>query len=72
MFNWTKVLLGSAYNLADIANHASAVSTITTMKLFDEIQVIKILPIKTNVVFTTYFINAINRKTSQLLTSTPA
>ena len=67
MLDGAKVLLGARDNFTDVGNHAGAVGTISTVKFFYKIQVIKLVPIKYNVISPTYFFDVVNRKASQLV-----
>ena len=67
MFDRAKVLLGSRNNFTDVGNHASAVGTVRTVKLLDKVEIAKMLSVKDNVVSTADFLDAVNRKASQLV-----
>jgi hypothetical protein len=46
MFNRAKILFGAWHNLTDIGNYTGALSAVTTVKFFDEINIIELSSIK--------------------------
>ena len=69
MFDRAKVLFGSGNDFTDIGNHTATVRAVSAVEFLDKIQVIKLLPVKDDVITPMYFFNAVNRKACELVKS---